>query len=94
MKYTTDRDGKSQTASAVDQKHYPEQHQVENSGSESDWLPDHDQVAERAFLLWQARGCPDGSAEQDWLQAEAEMQSETASRSMQGTAARAGSVQP
>ena len=30
MKYPSDRDGKSKTASAVDQEHYPEQHEVEN----------------------------------------------------------------
>jgi hypothetical protein len=29
-KYPSDRDGKSKTASAVDQDHYPEQHEVEN----------------------------------------------------------------
>ena len=93
MKYTTDRDGKSKTASAVDQEHYPEQHEVESAGSQSDWLPNHDQVAERAFRLWHARGCPEGSAEQDWLQAETELQSEAASSPMQSAAARSGSVQ-
>ena len=30
VKYPSDRDGKSKTASAVDQEHYPEQHEVEN----------------------------------------------------------------
>jgi hypothetical protein len=29
-KYPSDHDGKSKTASAVDQDHYPEQHEVEN----------------------------------------------------------------
>jgi hypothetical protein len=27
-------------------------------------------IAERAYALWEARGCPHGSAEQDWLEAE------------------------
>jgi hypothetical protein len=30
LRYPSDRDGKSKTASAVDQEHYPEQHEVEN----------------------------------------------------------------
>jgi anti-anti-sigma factor len=31
---------------------------------------DQDEIAARAYELWQARGCPDGSPEVDWLQAE------------------------
>ena len=79
MKYPSDRDGKSTTASAVDQAHYPEQHEVENFGSEADALPSRDQIAAKAFELWQARGCPQGSAERDWLDAEAELQLQAAS---------------
>jgi hypothetical protein len=30
VKYTTDQDGKSKTASAVDQEHYPEQNEVKD----------------------------------------------------------------
>ena len=92
MNYPTDRVEKSKTASAVDQEHYAEQHEAQNVASDAD-LPSRDQIAERAFLLWQTRGCPEGSAEQDWLQAEAELQSEHKSRHIQGTAARAGSAQ-
>ena len=54
MKYTTDQDGKSKTASAVDQEHYPEQHEVKNStpapeevperSPEEDWLEGEAQV--------------------------------------------------
>ena len=36
--------------------------------------PDHDTVARRAYECWQARGCPDGSPEEDWYQAEQELQ--------------------
>jgi hypothetical protein len=39
--------------------------------------PDHDQIAALAYALWEARGCPEGSPEDDWLQAEQEL---TASR--------------
>jgi hypothetical protein len=31
-------------------------------------------IAERAYELWTARGQPHGSAEQDWLKAERELQ--------------------
>ena len=31
-------------------------------------------VAELAYELWQSRGCPDGSAEDDWYKAEKELQ--------------------
>ena len=90
MRYPSDRDGKSRTASAVDQAHYPEQHEAENFGSEAGALPSRDQIAAKAFELWQARGCPQGSAEQDWLEAEAELQLQAASSDrMQNTAARA-----
>ena len=34
---------------------------------------DHEALAERAYELWQARGCPDGSAECDWFEAEREL---------------------
>lgn len=30
-------------------------------------------IGELAYQLWQARGCPQGSAEQDWLEAERQL---------------------
>jgi hypothetical protein len=33
----------------------------------------HDEIARRAYLHWQARGCPHGSAEDDWFSAEREL---------------------
>ena len=35
--------------------------------------PTQDQIAVLAYTLWQQRGCPDGSPDVDWLQAEAEL---------------------
>jgi Protein of unknown function (DUF2934) len=35
----------------------------ENSTTQQD-------IANLAYSLWQARGCPEGSAEQDWFEAE------------------------
>jgi hypothetical protein len=31
---------------------------------------EHDEIARRAYLHWQQRGCPDGSPEVDWAWAE------------------------
>ena len=40
-------------------------------------VPEHEQIAALAYALWEARGCPEGSSEVDWFQAEQEV---TASR--------------
>ena len=37
--------------------------------------PEHRSIGELAYHLWQARGCPEGSAEQDWLAAEKQLKS-------------------
>lgn len=34
--------------------------------------PIHESIAALAYALWQERGCPDGSAEEDWFRAEQE----------------------
>ncbi len=34
----------------------------------------HEQIAVRAYGLWQERGCPDGSPDVDWFRAEQELQ--------------------
>jgi hypothetical protein len=73
MKDTSDHDGKSKTASAFDQDHDPEQQEVENPKLEPELPSFHHYVARRAYDLWNERGRPEGSAEQDWLQAELEL---------------------
>lgn len=35
--------------------------------------PEHRSIGELAYRLWQARGCPQGTAEQDWLDAERQL---------------------
>ena len=35
--------------------------------------PEHRSIGELAYSLWQSRGCPEGSAEQDWLDAEKQL---------------------
>jgi Protein of unknown function (DUF2934) len=91
----SDHDGKSKTASSVRATHYPEQHEVENSGFEEiDSLPTHEQIARRAFDLWQSRGYPRGSEAQDWMEAEEELRAAVNSRNaLKPTAGRSGSVQ-
>ncbi len=32
--------------------------------------PEHRSIGELAYRLWQSRGCPEGTANQDWLDAE------------------------
>jgi hypothetical protein len=39
----------------------------------------HDDIAALAHELWRARGCPDGSPEEDWFQAREELLSRTVS---------------
>jgi DUF2934 family protein len=36
---------------------------------------EHRSIGELAYRLWQARGCPEGSAERDWLDAENQLRS-------------------
>ena len=43
-----------------------------------------EQTSLRAYKLWQERGCPIGSPEEDWLRAEAEIRLRTAQPTVQG----------
>jgi len=33
----------------------------------------HERCSELAYSLWQQRGCPEGSADQDWFEAERQL---------------------
>ena len=35
--------------------------------------PEPDHIAELAYTLWESRGCPIGSPEEDWFKAEQEL---------------------
>jgi hypothetical protein len=35
--------------------------------------PAHEDIALLAYALWQERGCPEGSSEEDWFRAEQEL---------------------
>ena len=34
----------------------------------------HEEIAQLAYFYWEARGCPFGSPEEDWLRAEQDLQ--------------------
>jgi hypothetical protein len=34
------------------------------------WMGDREAIARLAYEYWEARGCPDGSPEEDWFRAE------------------------
>jgi hypothetical protein len=38
-----------------------------------DARPTHDQVAVRAYDIWKSKGCPVGTSEEDWFQAERQL---------------------
>jgi hypothetical protein len=38
------------------------------------------QIAERAYFIWKQKGCPDGKALDNWLQAEAELSTSKTSK--------------
>jgi hypothetical protein len=58
-------------------------------------MPEHRSIGELAYRLWQSRGCPEGTAEQDWLDAERQLRatqstarpakSEAVDESLEGT---------
>jgi len=41
----------------------------------SETNPAHQDIAVLAYVLWQQRGCLEGTAEQDWLDAEQQLKS-------------------
>jgi hypothetical protein len=54
--------------------------------------PEHRSIGELAYHLWQARGCPEGSAEQDWLDAEKQLKSVPRNAEPRNTEPRAAEV--
>ena len=48
---------------------------VETKEPSSPVPPDENDVADRAYQRWVERGCPQGSADEDWFEAERELRS-------------------
>ena len=80
MAIATDRDGKSKTASAVDANHYPEQNEVPRHHPLVPENPEREDIACLAYQLWQERGCPNGSPDEDWYRAEEQLLSQSGSQ--------------
>ncbi len=40
--------------------------------------PEHEEVERKAYECWMSRGCPEGSPEEDWFEAERELRQEGA----------------
>jgi hypothetical protein len=50
---------------------------LDESGEESvsGSRPNSEEIAKLAYALWEERGCPEGSADDDWFRAEATLRS-------------------
>jgi hypothetical protein len=89
-----DRDGKSKTASAVDEEHYPPISKKDHQPPDPSSLPTEAEIAERAYVIWLERGCQEGTHEQNWLEAERELHDAALSRRLTEIAhQKGGSVQ-
>ena len=90
MGNSDDRDGKSKTSSAVDADHYPDakppeaDHEVASGPFQVD-------IEKLAFHLWEKRGRPADSHEEDWLEAERQLRAAQAQSTI--AADQQGSVQ-
>jgi len=63
------------TATALLNKLAPESQRKDRATAALE--PGGDRVAELAYTLWESRGCPIGSPEEDWFKAEEELVSQT-----------------
>jgi hypothetical protein len=94
MPHFGDQDGKSKTASSVDDAHYPPITQKDHEPPDAPAQPTEAEIADRAYQLWMERGCPEGTDQQDWLEAERELQGSALSQRLTQMAhEKGGSVQ-
>ena len=61
------KDGKSSNSLAVDSPDADHSHVSDPAGH------DYHHIANLAYTLWEKRGCPSGSADQDWAEAERQL---------------------
>lgn len=52
-------------------------------------VPSYDEIAIQAYYRWEARGCPHGSPEIDWQEAEQELRTRNTAPSQAARAAKA-----
>jgi hypothetical protein len=60
---------------AHEQSRREEEHHVESTVGHGIHSFGHQEISALAFELWEARGCPEGSADEDWAQAVKELRS-------------------
>lgn len=69
--------GQERTRQALEHSQQPHQHagQAHQNGVNEHGVSTfgHEDVATLAYALWQARGCPEGSPEEDWFRAAQEL---------------------
>jgi hypothetical protein len=53
---------------------------TDQASDSSETVKSTSDIAALAYELWQQRGCPEGSPEQDWYEAERKVQSQTESQ--------------
>ena len=53
---------------------------TDSPSNQSGMAVTHSDIAALAFALWQERGCPEGSSEEDWYEAERKLQSQVESQ--------------
>ena len=64
---------------------------MENNSSDNNLnRPTHEQISALALALWQQRGCPDGTAESDWLEAETTLLEKLNQQTLSMTATQGG----
>jgi hypothetical protein len=63
-------------------EHSQEAHQHTHAAASAHGIPTfgHEDIAALAYELWKARGCPDGSSEEDWFRAAEELRSRAYTR--------------
>jgi hypothetical protein len=94
MAHLSDQDGKSKTASAVDEKHYPPISHKDHETPDGPPPISEAEIAERAYEIWLRNGSPMGTAQEDWLEAERQLHDALISRRLtQMTHEKGGSVQ-
>ena len=58
-------------------EHHSEEAQAADGGTTGHGVLafSHEDIAARAYSLWEARGCPEGSSDEDWFRAVKELRS-------------------
>ena len=79
------------SAAATSSSHrVQEEFQTDSEKSQRSAPVDQEEIARIAYALWQSRGCPDGSPEQDWFAAEEELRASYESPGEQGAPEKIG----